>query len=62
MLLRRIKAHIQKENWFAVSLDFSIVIVGVFIGMQVTNWNESRAEYQRETQLLQDLKSEILNL
>ncbi len=42
MLFRRIKAHIEKENWFAVFIDFLIVVVGVFIGIQVSNWNEAR--------------------
>ena len=59
MIFRKIKAHIEKENWFAVCIDFLIVVVGVFIGIQVANWNESNATYQRETQLLKDLKSEI---
>ena len=47
MIFRRIKAHIEKENWFAVFVDFLIVVVGVFIGIQVANWNDNRL--QRET-------------
>ena len=47
MIFRRIKAHIEKENWFAVLIDFLIVVVGVFIGIQVANWNDNRQ--QRET-------------
>ena len=46
MILRRIKAHVEKENWFAVGIDFLIVVVGVFIGIQVANWNEARQDYQ----------------
>ena len=42
MLFRRIKAHVEKENWFAVGVDFAIVVIGVFIGLQVANWNEAR--------------------
>ncbi len=40
MIFRRIKAHVEKENWFAVGIDFFIVVIGVFIGIQVANWNE----------------------
>ena len=47
MLFRRIKAHVEKENWFAVGLDFAIVVIGVFIGLQVANWNEARGEHAR---------------
>ena len=42
MIFRRVKAQIQNENWFAVFIDFLIVVVGVFIGLQFSNWNESR--------------------
>ena len=35
MLLRRITKHITEQNWFAVFIDFLIVVVGVFIGIQV---------------------------
>jgi hypothetical protein len=44
MLLRSITKHIKDQNWFAVVLDFLIVVVGVFIGLQVANWNEARTE------------------
>ncbi|MEL6996361.1 MAG: hypothetical protein AAGK67_17185 [Pseudomonadota bacterium] len=43
MIFRRIKAHVEKENWFAVGIDFFIVVIGVFIGIQVANWNEARS-------------------
>ncbi|MEO0368372.1 MAG: hypothetical protein AAF197_06240 [Pseudomonadota bacterium] len=43
MLLRRVTQHLKAQNWFAVFLDFLIVVVGVFIGIQVANWNDSRA-------------------
>ena len=42
MLFRRIKAHIAKEDWFAVFIDFLIVVFGVFMGFQVQAWNEQR--------------------
>lgn len=53
MILRRIKAHVEKENWFAVFIDFCIVVVGVFIGIQVANWNEARGE-ERRAELLEE--------
>ena len=35
MIFRRIKAHIAKEDWFAVFIDFIIVVFGVYMGFQV---------------------------
>ena len=60
MILRRIKAHVEKENWFAVFLDFCIVVVGVFIGLQVANWNEARSENERVATQLASFRTELI--
>jgi hypothetical protein len=44
MILRRITEHVKAQNWFAVGIDFLIVVVGVFIGIQVANWNVARTK------------------
>ncbi len=44
MILRRVIEHVKNQNWTAVALDFVIVVVGVFIGIQVSNWNAARAQ------------------
>lgn len=59
MLLRRITKHVNDQNWFAVGVDFAIVVVGVFIGIQVANWNEGRAEDRREREYLERLDREF---
>ena len=47
MILARIANAIREQNWFAVALEFVIVISGVVIGFQVTGWAESQAESER---------------
>ncbi len=44
MLLRRITKHVTDQNWTAIGLDFLIVVIGVYIGLQVSNWNIERGE------------------
>lgn len=44
MILRRVIAHVRKQEWTAIWIDLVIVVVGVFIGIQVANWNEARAD------------------
>ena len=44
MILRRITQHVKEQNWFAVVLDLLIVILGVFLGIQIGNWNEDRLD------------------
>jgi len=42
MVIRRIREHVAAQNWFAVGIDVVIVIIGVFLGMQASNWNQER--------------------
>ena len=42
MILRRVIAHFRKQEWTAIALDFLIVVFGVFIGLQVQEWNADR--------------------
>ena len=32
------------QNWFAVGLDVVVVITGIFLGMQVSGWEEERED------------------
>jgi len=59
MILRRVMEHVKAQNWFAVGIDFVIVVVGVVIGIQVANWNEARSERAHETLLLGELRAEL---
>lgn len=62
MILRRLTEHVKAQNWFAVGLDFLIVVLGVFIGLQVNNWNESRKQADLQAKLLERLEEEFLAL
>jgi len=66
MLLRRVTEHVKAQNWTAVALDFVIVVVGVFIGIQVSNWNDARGERNAEAKYLislaQDMKESITEI
>jgi hypothetical protein len=44
MLLRRITEHVHHQNWLAVLIDFVIVFIGVFVGIQAANWNDAQAD------------------
>lgn len=63
MLLRRVMEHVKTQNWLAVLLDFFIVVVGVFIGIQVSNWNERQNEQAAavsfERRIRDDLRDQI---
>ena len=66
MILRRVIAHFKKQEWTAIALDFLIVVMGVFIGIQVANWNNARADHATEVTYLillqRDMRATITDL
>ena len=44
MLLRRVTKHVHDQNWFAVVLDFVIVVAGVGFAMYGQAWLSDRQQ------------------
>jgi len=44
MILKRLRAEVARQNWFGVAVDLVILILGVFLGIQVNNWNQARLD------------------
>jgi hypothetical protein len=59
MILRRIREHAAHHNWFAVAIDFAIVVVGVFVGIQASNWNQARVDRRQAREYRAMLQSDI---
>jgi len=62
MILKRISEQIVSQNWFAVIVEFAIVVLGVFMGLQVQDWNDERKERIEEKDLLIRLYQETQEL
>ena len=56
MILRRVIEHVRAQNWTAVALDFVIVVLGVFIGILVSNWNAARQTLAEEAVLVERIR------
>ena len=63
MILRHISESIRRQDWFTVFIEVLIVVIGVFLGIEVANWNterQSRADEDRlVSQLLLDVRAAI---
>ncbi len=62
MILRRVIAHFRKQEWTAIAIDFLIVVVGVFVGLQVSIWNEQRQEASRQRVDAERLEVDLLGI
>jgi hypothetical protein len=65
MILHRLSDALREQDWFTVIVEILIVVIGVFIGLQVNNWNQARLEARQSgvftERLLADLRIEAWN-
>ena len=47
MILRRLTQSLKTQNWTAIWIEFILLVAGVFLGIQVSNWNNARADDAR---------------
>jgi len=59
MILRRVIEHVRKQEWTAIAIDFAIVVMGVFIGIQVANWNTAQADKRRGADYAKRLEADF---
>lgn len=59
MILRRITQHVRDQNWFAVFIDFFIVVLGILLAFQVTEWSAQQAQKRALHVALERLHDEI---
>jgi hypothetical protein len=66
MIQRRLGDRLKQQDWVAVAIELSLVIVGVFLGIQVANWNDQRRERALErayvARIGQDVRSDVAEL
>jgi hypothetical protein len=59
MLLRSVSENLKSQNWIAVWLDLVIVVVGIFLGLQASQWYEYRQEVGLGESILERLQLEF---
>jgi hypothetical protein len=61
MIIRRLASALKSQDWFQVVIEIFIVVIGIFLGLQVTDWNDERAERLRERVYLERLHGEVMD-
>jgi len=60
MILRRLAESIRSQDWFVVIIEILIVVVGIFLGLQVDDWNQHRKDRADERVFIQRLHNDLL--
>jgi len=59
MILRRLTQSLKQQNWTAILIEFVLLVLGVFLGIQVSNWNQRRATDQEAAVFTERLKADL---
>ncbi len=59
MILRRLVQNLRKQNWTTITIEFVLLVVGVFLGIQAANWNEQRREHALEAEYIARLQRDF---
>ena len=62
MIYKRFAANLRAQNWSAITIELGIVVVGVFIGTQVSNWNQEQGQKREAQRMLAQLKPNLQSL
>ncbi len=59
MILRRLSQSLKEQNWTAICIEFVLVVVGVFLGIQVANWNAEREQNRKSSVFTERIKDDL---
>lgn len=52
ILIRRLSRSFREQNWGQTGVEFVLLVVGVFFGIQAANWNDDRVKARSEALML----------
>ena len=59
MILRRFTAQLRRQDWTAVVIELFVVVAGVFIGLQASNWNQQRELDEKGAHFAESLNADM---
>lgn len=59
MILQRFIQHFRHQEWTAIGIELGIVVLGVFIATQVSNWNQKLSTDERAAVFAMRLKADL---
>jgi hypothetical protein len=59
LILRRLSQSLKQQNWAAIWIEFILLVSGVFLGLQVSNWNEERELNKKATIFTERLQDDL---
>lgn len=65
MILQRLATSLRNQDWVTVVIETVIVVLGVFLGIQLGNWNAARADHrlaeEYTVRIIADLEQDLIS-
>lgn len=58
-MLRRLASALRRQDWTTVLIEFLVVVVGIFLGLQADSWYEDRQDRQLEREHLAQIERDL---
>lgn len=58
-ILGRLSDGLRRQDWAGVAIDFAIVVVGVFVGIQASNLNSARIDRALANEYLERIETDL---
>ena len=59
MILRRLAYNLREQNWTAIAIEFVLLVLGVFLGIQVANWNAEAIDRREARDAMHRLEEDL---
>lgn len=59
MIVRHTIAKLRSQDWVAVLVELVVVVLGVFLGVQASNWNADREQARKSAVFTERLKDDL---
>ena len=59
MAMTRLLRRLREQDWLAAAIEFVIVVFGILLALQVSNWNQDRVDRERGARFAVRLRAEL---
>jgi hypothetical protein len=59
VILRGLAKNLKEQNWMAIAIEFVLLVAGVFLGIQVANWNQEREANLKSKVFTERLRTDL---
>jgi hypothetical protein len=60
MRMLKFVARLRRHDWMAAIIELVIVVVGILLALQVSNWNQDRQDHARAQSYYRRIDSDLM--